>query len=97
MSARQASAAQPASLRRLFTAGPSAVALGVVLLSGALTLTTHSFATLDNLRVIMLGAAVTIVVGLAQLVVLGAAGMNLSVGAVGGIASPSARTAGTSW
>jgi len=75
------------SFRRLFAAGPSAVALGVVLLAGALALTTHSFATLDNLRVVMLGAAVTIVVGLAQLVVLGAAGMNLSVGAVGGIAS----------
>jgi ribose transport system permease protein len=68
-------------------AGPSAVVAGVALLIFALALTTRSFATMENLRVIALGAAVTIVVGLSQLVVIGAAGMNLSVGAVGGIAS----------
>jgi ribose transport system permease protein len=59
----------------------------VILLALALMLSTRSFATLDNLRVVMRSAAVTIVVGLAQMVVIGAGGMNLSVGATGGLVS----------
>jgi ribose transport system permease protein len=75
------------ALRGWAAAGPSAVAAGVVCLSLALALSTRSFATADNMRVIMLGTAVTIVVGLAQMVVIGAGGMNLSVGAIGGLVS----------
>jgi ribose transport system permease protein len=57
----------------------------MILLALALTLTTRTFATIENLRVIALGAAVTVTVGLAQMVVIGAGGMNLAVGATGGL------------
>jgi ribose transport system permease protein len=75
------------ALRGWSAAGPSAVAAAVIFLCLALALSTRSFATADNMRVIMLGAAVTILVGLAQMVAIGAGGMNLSVGAIGGLAS----------
>jgi ribose transport system permease protein len=84
---RRAPRSLAATLRGFATAGPSAVAVGVVLLALALALSTQSFATAGNFRVIMLGSAVTIIVGLAQMVVIGAGGMNLSVGAVGGLVS----------
>jgi ribose transport system permease protein len=57
----------------------------MVLLALALALSTRTFATMENFRVIALGAAVTIIVGLAQMVVIGAGGMNLAVGATGGL------------
>lgn len=72
---------------RWLTAGPSGVAIGVVILGVALWLTTRSFGTVDNLQVVAKGAAVTIVVGLAQMVVIGSGGMNLAVGATGGLIS----------
>jgi ribose transport system permease protein len=75
------------TLRGMAAAGPSGVTAGVVLLAVALTVSTRSFATLENLKVVTLGAAVTIVVGLAQMVVIGAGGMNLAVGATGGLVS----------
>ena len=84
---RSAAGSVAATLRGWAVAGPSAVAVGVILLALALTLSTRSFATLDNLKVVMLSAAVTIVVGLAQMVVIGAGGMNLAVGATGGLVS----------
>ena len=63
-------AASPANrllgaLRRMVTAGPSGVAVGMLLLALALSLSTRTFATAENLKVIALGAAVTVVVGLA--------------------------------
>jgi ribose transport system permease protein len=73
------------ALRRIVTAGPSGVAVGMLLLALALSLSTRTFATAENLKVIALGAAVTVVVGLAQMVVVGAGGLNLSVGATGGL------------
>ena len=76
-----------AAIRRLAAAGPSGVLAGVLLLAFALTLSTRSFASVDNLRVVALGTAVTIVVGLAQMVVVAAGGMNLAIGATGGIVS----------
>jgi ribose transport system permease protein len=57
----------------------------MLLLALALSLSTHTFATAENFKVIALGAAVTVVVGLAQMVVVGAGGLNLSVGATGGL------------
>jgi ribose transport system permease protein len=76
-----------ALLRRWTTAGPSAVTIGVIAIVLALTVSTRTFATMDNVRVVALGSAVTIVVGLAQMVVISAGGMNLAVGATGGIVS----------
>jgi ribose transport system permease protein len=73
------------ALRRIATAGPSGVIVGMLLLALALSLSTHTFATAENFKVIALGAAVTVVVGLAQMVVVGAGGLNLSVGATGGL------------
>ncbi len=73
------------ALRRLAAAGPSGAAAGTLFLAIALSLTTRSFATSENFRVVALGAAVTITVGLAQMVVIAAGGMNLAVGATGGL------------
>ena len=67
------------------TAGPAGVAVGVLLLAGVLTISTASFASGDNFEVVTRAAAITIVVGLAQMVVLAAGGLNLAVGATGGL------------
>lgn len=48
---------------------------------------TPNFATLNNLNVILQGAMITAVVGLAQMVIIGTGGMNLSVGAIGGLSA----------
>lgn len=74
-------------LRRSISAGPAAAFAGTVALSAVLALTTHAFASLENIEVVAKATAVTIVVGLAQMVVIGAGGMNLAVGATGGIVS----------
>jgi ribose transport system permease protein len=58
-----------------------------LILALALALSTRSFASIDNFQVVAKATAVTIVVGLAQMVVIGAGGMNLAVGATGGIVS----------
>lgn len=73
------------NLRKWIKSGPSSVALGVILLLLALILTTPAFATIANIRVIALGTSVTIIVGLSQMVVISAGGMNLAVGASGGL------------
>jgi ribose transport system permease protein len=77
----------PDALRAWVVAGPSAALSGAILLAVALTLSTRSFASTDNLQVVARATAVTIVVGLAQMVVIGAGGMNLAVGATGAIVS----------
>ena len=89
MSSASASAreARGGILRRSVSAGPAAAFAGAIALSAVLALTTHSFASLENIEVVAKAAAVTIVVGLAQMVVIGAGGMNLAVGATGGIVS----------
>jgi ribose transport system permease protein len=66
-------------------AGPVPAAAGVFLLVLLLTLSTSSFATEENVGVIARAAAITIVVALAQMVVVAAGGLNLSVGAIGGL------------
>ena len=89
MSSASVSAPEPRNgiLRRSVSAGPAAAFAGAIALSAVLALTTHSFASLENIEVVAKAAAVTIVVGLAQMVVIGAGGMNLAVGATGGIVS----------
>jgi ribose transport system permease protein len=73
------------AVRRFAIAGPSGVAVGMLLLALALMLSTRTFASAENLKVVALSAAVTVVVGLAQMVVIGAGGLNLAVGATGGL------------
>lgn len=75
------------NLRSWVKSGPSSVALGVALLLLALAITTPAFATAANIRVIALSTSVTIIVGLSQMVVISAGGMNLAVGATGGLVS----------
>lgn len=67
------------------TAGPAGVAVGAVALTALLMITTTSFATPQNFEVLARGVAVTSMVGLAQMVVLAAGGLNLSVGATGAL------------
>ncbi|HZP18900.1 MAG TPA: ABC transporter permease [Bauldia sp.] len=74
-------------VRRSLSAGPAAALAGAIVLAAVLSFTTHSFASLENIEVVAKATAVTIVVGLAQMVVIGAGGMNLAVGATGGIVS----------
>jgi ribose transport system permease protein len=63
------------------------VAVGVVTLALVLSLTTSAWASGDNFVVVARAAAITIVVGLSQMVVLAAGGLNLAVGATGGLVS----------
>jgi ribose transport system permease protein len=65
--------------------GPAPAAAGVLLLGLVLTLSTTSFAAAENIAVIARAAAITIIVALAQMVVIAAGGLNLSVGATGGL------------
>ena len=73
------------TVRGWATAGLAGVAIGVLLPAGVLTISTTSFAFSDNFEVVTRAAAITIVVGLAQMVVLAAGGLNLAVGATGGL------------
>jgi len=84
---RAGSSALAGALRSWASAGSSGALAGAAALALALTLTTGSFASLDNFQVIAKATAVTIVVGLAQMTVIGAGGMNLAVGATGSIVS----------
>jgi ribose transport system permease protein len=59
--------------------------LAVLALSAALAFAAPNFATADNFEVIAYGVANLAVVAFAQMVVLAAGGMDLSVGAMGGL------------
>lgn len=65
--------------------GPSGAALTVIVLSTLLALAAPKFLSLDNFQVIAYSVANLAVVAFAQMVVLAAGGMDLSVGAVGGL------------
>jgi ribose transport system permease protein len=71
--------------RPRFGGGPSGAALAVIVLSIALSLTAPKFLSLDNFQVVAYSVANLAVVAFAQMVVLAAGGMDLSVGAVGGL------------
>ena len=74
-----------AKARGRFGAGPSGALLAVVVLSVALALTAPKSLSADNLQVLAYSVANLAVVAFAQMVVLAAGGMDLSVGAVGGL------------
>jgi ribose transport system permease protein len=76
-----------AHLRRLLGDGAAGAIIAVVLLSAALTLTTPRFASADNFDVLAYGVANLALVAFAQMVVIAAGGMDLSVGAMGGLAA----------
>lgn len=71
--------------RKLLGDGAVGAVLGVFVLSLALTLTTPRFASADNFQVLAYGVANLSLVAFAQMVVLAAGGMDLSVGALGGL------------
>ena len=72
-------------LRGQFNAGPGAVVLAVLCLSGALALAAPGFGSIDNAAVLSRDFSITALYGFAQMVVLASGGMNLSVGAIGGL------------
>jgi ribose transport system permease protein len=76
---------QPAG-RRL-TGGPSGAAIAVFVLTVALAFTAPKFLSLENFQVIAYSVANLAVVAFAQMTVLSAGGMDLSVGAIGGLAA----------
>ena len=77
---------RPAQAKRVRLAGgPGGAMLAVVALSALLGLAAPNFLTVDNFQVIAYGVANLAVVAFAQMVVLAAGGMDLSVGAIGGL------------
>ena len=65
--------------------GPSGAALAVIVLTVALSIAAPKFLSFDNFQVIAYSVANLAVVAFAQMVVLAAGGMDLSVGAIGGL------------
>jgi ribose transport system permease protein len=76
-------ASTPARLR--FTGGLSGAGLAVIVLAALLSLSAPKFLSPDNFQVIAYSVANLAVVAFAQMVVLAAGGMDLSVGAIGGL------------
>jgi ribose transport system permease protein len=74
-----------ARLARFSAGGPIGAGLAVVVLAVGLSLAAPQFLTLDNFQVIAYSVANLAVVAFAQMVVLAAGGMDLSVGAIGGL------------
>ncbi len=71
--------------RGIFGAGPSGAFLAVIVLSVALAIAAPKSLSGDNLQVLAYSVANLAVVAFAQMVVLAAGGMDLSVGAIGGL------------
>lgn len=72
-------------VRRWLTRGPIILLFALLVLSIALTATTENFLSIKNIEVLSYGISTLAVVGFAQMVVLAAGGMNVSVGAIGGL------------
>lgn len=65
----------------------TSVIMFLIILSSILALLKPSFATMFNMNVIAKAFSITAIVGLAQMVIIASGGMNLSVGAIGGLAA----------
>jgi ribose transport system permease protein len=74
-----------ARARPRFTGGFSGAGLAVIVLAALLSLSAPKFLSPDNFQVIAYSVANLAVVAFAQMVVLAAGGMDLSVGAIGGL------------
>ena len=72
-------------LAGLGTGGPVGATIAVVVLAVVLSIAAPQFLTLDNFQVVAYSVANLAVVAFAQMVVLAAGGMDLSVGAIGGL------------
>lgn len=57
----------------------------ILVIATILSLTTKDFFSMTNFNVLVRGFSITIIVGLAQMVVIAIGGMNLAVGAIGGL------------
>lgn len=75
------------TVRRMLADGAAGSIIAVVVLCAVLTLTTPRFASYDNFDVLAYGVANLAIVAFAQMVVIAAGGMDLSVGAMGGLAA----------
>jgi ribose transport system permease protein len=74
-------------LRRQFNNGPGAIILAVLVFAGFLSLATPGFASTGNAVVLSRDFSITALYGFAQMVILASGGLNLSVGAIGGLAA----------
>jgi ribose transport system permease protein len=70
-----------------FSDGATGSILAVVVLAGGLMLVTPRFGSADNFDVLAYGTANLALVAFAQMVVIAAGGLDLSVGAMGGLAA----------
>jgi len=76
-----------ATLLGRFGQGPVGVLAAVVLLWAVLVIVTPGIAAPNNLQVLARSFSIAAIVGLAQMIVIGSGGLDLSVGAVGGLAT----------
>lgn len=74
-------------LRRLLSDAAAGSMVATIVLAIGLTATTENFASYDNFSVLAYGVANLALVAFAQMVVLSAGGMDLSVGAMAGLAA----------
>ena len=75
------------TISKLMKSNITGTVLFLTAMSVALGIATRNFATLYNLEVILMSAMITAVVGLSQMVIIATGGMNLAVGAIGGISA----------
>jgi len=80
-----ASPGAPPRARVRSSGGPRGAGIAVVVLAVALSVAAPQFLSVDNFQVIAYSVANLAVVAFAQMVVLAAGGMDLSVGAIGGL------------
>lgn len=69
----------------LLQSSSAGVLIAILILVTTLALTTHDYASIVNVAVVTEIVATTAIVGMAQMVIVGSGGMNLSVGAIGGL------------
>ena len=69
----------------LLRSSSAGVLVAILILVTFLSLTTRNFVSMTNLAVLCEIVATSAIVGMAQMVILGSGGMNLSVGSIGGL------------
>ncbi|MDD5017305.1 MAG: hypothetical protein PHO15_04295, partial [Eubacteriales bacterium] len=74
-------------LSRIAKSGLAGIVLFLIVMCISLGIATKNFASLYNLEVILMSAMITTIVGLSQMVIIATGGMNLSVGAIGGLSA----------
>jgi ribose transport system permease protein len=69
----------------IFQSSSGGILIVILLLGAVLSLTTKDFFTMTNFNVLVREFSITVIVGLAQMVIISIGGMNLAVGAIGGL------------